>query len=32
MLLRIRTDEADGTLEATLATGVSRLRWILRMS
>jgi ABC-2 type transport system permease protein len=29
MLLRIRTDEADGTLEATLATGVSRLRWIL---
>jgi ABC-2 type transport system permease protein len=28
-LLRMRTDEADGTLEPVLATGVSRLGWLV---
>lgn len=29
ILLRMRTDEAGGTLESVLATGVSRPRWVL---
>jgi ABC-2 type transport system permease protein len=29
MLLRLRADEVDGTLEPILATGVSRSRWVL---
>ena len=29
VLLRMRTDEADGTLEPVLATGVSRLGWLV---
>ena len=29
VLLRLRTDEAGGTAEPVLATGVSRVRWVL---
>lgn len=29
VLLRIRTDETGGTLESVLATGVTRLRWLV---
>jgi len=29
MLLRMRADEAEGTLESLLATGVTRPRWVL---